>query len=346
MREHQSLIDADNLRFESYHALFDLYRRNDRLDEAQGVAATLCFLEQATPQEEAFAAQFHAPGMEMARYRLSEDVLRRHVCHPDQDPYVSAVLGLIAPAVAVWRATELPPSLSRKARIDVTRDQLLISRMTEYVTDVLDVDRPELYLRAKEPGDLAMLNVKSDGRLYPSVVVFQNLLLCKTERQVAFALGRYLMDLYPPHFCFVALDRSVQAVKQVFKACLHRVGLPVEGDRRALDQIAHEVFSRMQPRARDQLCVVLTKMVARGRSIDVEQWVAAAELTACRVGLLLAGDLRDASTMISCEAAPLGVSAMLSPRDELDELVLYSISEDYFAARRALGLAVEGRQAA
>ena len=36
------------------------------------------------------------------------------------------------------------------------------------------------------------------------------------------------------------------------------------------------------------------------------------------------------------------VERAMSPRDKIKELVLYSISEDYFTARRAVGLQVAG----
>ena len=49
-------------------------------------------------------------------------------------------------------------------------------------------------------------------------------------------------------------------------------------------------------------------------------------------------DLRIAGQMISQEQSMLG-SAM-SPRDKIKELVLYSISEDYFTARRNVGMNV------
>ena len=125
-------------------------------------------------------------------------------------------------------------------------------------------------------------------------------------------------------------------------ACLHGVGLPVQGDVAALDQIAREIFGRMQPAARDQLRSLLQKFIEAGGSTDVKRWAAAAELTAYRVGLLLSGDLRIAGQMISQEQAPLGVGATMSPRDTIKELVLYSISEDYFTARRAIGVNAQG----
>jgi len=70
----------------------------------------------------------------------------------------------------------------------------------------------------------------------------------------------------------------------------------------------------------------------------VKRWAAAAELTAYRVGLLLCHDLRIAGQMISQEQSMLG--STMGPRDKIKELVLYSISEDYFTARRAIGVTV------
>lgn len=215
--------------------------------------------------------------------------------------------------------------------------------MTKYVRGVLDVTQPELFLRPDDVGDLSLMNVKRAGRLHPTMVVFGNLLRPKDERQLVFAMARYMMDLYPPHFCFVALDRSPQAIKQVLLACLHWVGLPVQGDLAALDQIALEIVSRMSATAREQLRSSIARLLGVGQPIDVKQWVAASELTAYRVGLLLCGgDHRIAGQMIAEEQVVLGYGGGISPRDKIAELVLYSISDDYFAARRALGIQVEG----
>jgi hypothetical protein len=195
-----------------------------------------------------------------------------------------------------------------------------------------------VYLRPNDPGDLTLMNIKKSGAIHPSIVVFQNLLRGKTESHLSFALGRYLMDLYLPHFCYVALDRSPQNLKQVFLACLRAVGMPVQGDTTALDQIAREITGRMAPAALDQLRSLIQKFIDAGGSTDVKRWAAAAELTSYRVGLLLCHDLRIAGQMISQEQSMLG-SAM-GPRDKIKELVLYSISEDYFTARRAIGVQV------
>ena len=71
---------------------------------------------------------------------------------------------------------------------------------------------------------------------------------------------------------------------------------------------------------------------------DVKRWALGTEVTAYRIGFLLCDDLVTAAHLISQEQAAFG-SAM-TPKDKIKELVLYSINEDYFKARKAIGLSV------
>jgi hypothetical protein len=58
-------------------------------------------------------------------------------------------------------------------------------------------------------------------------------------------------------------------------------------------------------------------------------------LTAARVGFLLSSDLTAAARMISTETAS---TSPLPPKERLRDLLAYSVSEEYFAARKFLGL--------
>ena len=338
VRQHQVLIAHEPFRYASYHALFNIYVNAGQIDKAYCVAMVLNFLKKATPEEETFFRKYHRDDLVQARQRLGEEVLRRHVFHPDEDIYLTGILGLVAPAIAAWQARNLPPTIKKKERVDITTDPSLFSRFAKYVKDVVNLPQPDVYLRPKEPGDLTILNVKVDNQVRPSMVVFQNLLRNKMEKHLVFALGRYMMDLYLPHYAYVVLDRSPQSLKQVFLACLVIAGMPVQGDKAALTQIAREITARMPAGAVDQLRTVLRKFVEAGGSTDVKRWAAAAELTNYRVGMLLCGDLTAAAQMISHEQVVLG--STMSPKDKIKELVLYCLSEDFFAARRAIGVHV------
>ena len=113
--------------------------------------------------------------------------------------------------------------------------------------------------------------------------------------------------------------------------------MPVPGDA-SHDEIGRQVAGRMGAAQVDQLNNLIKKFVAAGGAVDVKRWAAAAELTNYRVGLLLCGDLTTAALMVSQEQGQLG--SVISPKDKIKELVLYSISEDYFEARRHIGLRI------
>src|SRR5262249_43415100 len=73
---------------------------------------------------------------------------------------------------------------------------------------------------------------------------------------------------------------------------------------------------------------------ANGQMLDLSGWLAAADLTASRAAFALVNDFEAAARLVSIE--PPEVSP-LTAKDRLRELLLYSVSEDYFAVRKRLG---------
>ncbi|MCA9715810.1 MAG: hypothetical protein KC468_14120, partial [Myxococcales bacterium] len=340
VREHGILLTREPYRFPSYHALFNIYSRSKQIDKAFCVARTLVFLKQATEAEQALYQQYNSDDFQQARQRLSEETLRRHVFSKEEDLYLTALLGSVALAVSYWRAKPLPASFRPEDRVDVSLDRSLLSQMAKYVCNVLNVPQPDVYFRQNEPGDLQMLNAHRDQRVYQTMVVFANLLKKgMNQKMLAFALGRHMLDLYLPHWTFVALDRSPQSLKQVFLSCMLLCGLPVPpAEKPMLSEVARQLAGRMAPAQQDQLKSLMRKFVDAGGSTDVKKWARAVEIAGYRVGLLLCNDLMVAAHITSQEQGGLG--SIMTPKEKVKELVLYSISEDYFKARRSIGLHV------
>ena len=140
-------------------------------DRAFCVGAAMVFLRKADAEETQFFEQYKPKAFSRARARLTEE-LWRNIYHPDEDRYISAVFAAVSQAVAGAKAREHKEwGLKRKDKRDVANDQLLFSKVFNYVVQVLGVPQPELYLRPESPGELDLANAREKGQLTPSFVV-------------------------------------------------------------------------------------------------------------------------------------------------------------------------------
>jgi hypothetical protein len=89
---------------------------------------------------------------------------------------------------------------------------------------------------------------------------------------------------------------------------------------------------------KEHLTSVVTKMLQGGGSLDLKSWVAGVDMTADRVGFLVAHDLETAAELIK---ATEDAAASIPVRERLKELVLWSVSEDYFEVRQRLGITID-----
>ena len=114
--------------------------------------------------------------------------------------------------------------LKRKDKRDVANDQLLFSKVFNYVSQVLGVPQPELYLRPESPGELDMANAREKAQLMPSFVVGASLLQGRPEKELAYVVGKKLALMRPDHFVrWPTVVPTVAELKVVFLAALKLV---------------------------------------------------------------------------------------------------------------------------
>jgi hypothetical protein len=105
----------------------------------------------------------------------------------------------------------------------------------------------------------------------------------------------------------------------------------------AVNATASELVKHMQPVQRESLRIVVQKWMEDGAKADLKRWMQATEITATRAGLLLCADMEIAKKIIAAEPQLPGD---LPPPDKMKELLVFSVSEQYFLLRKTLGIAV------
>ena len=74
-----------------------------------------------------------------------------------------------------------------------------------------------------------------------------------------------------------------------------------------------------------------------GKNPNLSHWLTCVDHTTTRLGLLLCGDLHKAASCVKNDPIPVGKASV---KDKIRELVLFSISEEYFELRKHLGLSI------
>ena len=335
--EHQLLVARSPDRLASYRALAKLYRDTGAMDKQWCVAATLSFLRKADPDLVQFYEHHRPRELRTAKGTFTDEIWAK-VVHPEEDRFVGAVFMLLGHFVAATAAQQHQAvGLRRKERVDVARDDRIPLPMLRYVAQTLELPPPDVFFRDVDPQNLSLLNLQEKGMLTPAFVIGQGYAQHTDEHDVAFDLGKRMAFLRPERFLRCAVP-SVSALDIALRSALALVGAGIgpgvyNGE---VDKLTDQL-RRMVPRAViEQMAVVGQQLLsARGEVIDMEAWMGATDLTAARVGFVLGGDLPAAARVISAEPA---TTSPLVAKQRLKDLIAYSVSEEYFAVRKFLGL--------
>ncbi len=245
--------------------------------------------------------------------------------------------------------------LQPESRADLDRDPRTVARIVKYVSGVLAIDpAPMVWLQDQGDG-LRVANTVGLGaeraRLVPSLLVGAPQLAKHDERELAFEVGKRMAYLRPERFVTLAVG-TLPKLEAAFAASVLAGGAPVSAyDGKPFTEVASDEAKKLASQLKQQVPGPLLEQVGElssklsGRVGNglVSGWRTATDLTANRVGLIVANDLETAARAIATEGAALST---LPVKDRLRDLLAYAVSESYFAVRRHLGLHIrEGVQA-
>jgi tetratricopeptide (TPR) repeat protein len=337
--EHAHVLQKDPLRVDPYRSLYRLYVRMHEYDRAWCMCAALAFLRKTEDDEQRFFEDYRPRGMIQVKSRLDNEAWVRNLFHKDENLYIGKIFEMLTPAAIIAKTNQLKaqkqlPVLDRRFRQDPATSTVTFAKTFGWAAQVLGVSMPELYVRNDVPG--ALLAVAATP---PASVAGQTVLTGFTPQELTFIVGKHLSSYRGEHYIrnlFPTLNELKVILFAGVKIVIPDFAIPGEMAQ-AVNSTASELIKHMQPIQRDSLRMVVQKWMEDGAKADLKRWMQAVEITSCRAGLLLCADLEIGKKIIAAEPQLPGD---LPPAEKMKELLMFSVSEQYFSLRKTLGIAV------
>lgn len=335
VKVHAQLLDKSPYRAESYQALRRLYTEMKKPDESWCVCQALHCLKMAEPDEETFFKKHRQRQPAAAKDRITDDAWQKLVVHHEQDALLTAIFSTIVPAVVGTRSQPLASfNVATNQKRDAATDQAAMAQMLHYASGVTDVTLPDVYYRESDAGGLSFLFADK-----PSIGLGKAALAGGPAQALAFIAGRHLSFFRGGHYLRHIVPTG-SGLRAWLLASIKTANpqFPIPGDMAPQVEEHLAAFKKhLSPQQVESLKSHVHKLLAAAPELNLKRWVAAVDMTADRVGFLLANDLEIASAVV--KASPEDAAA-ISQKDRLKELHLYSVSESYLELRQKLGIQI------
>ena len=331
--EYHSLIQANPFHFDTYHLLFARYLKLQDYDAAWCVSGALVLFNQSNEQEKAYYERYLGPSPPVANKTLANE----HWDFLSHDK-LSRGLSRIMAAFTTSLRHEISYDLGKTWKVHKKKDlldlrgDLAFAKRYNYTINVLGVPPANVYIMRDQVGGIR--NANSDP---PALVVGHDMLQGRSERELAFEIGKALCLMKPEHYLGSAYP-ATNNLKIFFLAAM-RVARPeaaIAVDSADLDRLVGEI--EKNPHLKVGLKNVTDHYIQQNENPNFSVWLKALEYSSDRVGLLLSGDIGQAVSSI--KNSQLFSLSKATTKERLQEVVLFSMSREYLNLRRELSLAI------
>lgn len=327
------ILEHDPYRADAYSALRKLYTEAKNPDGAWLLCQALYVLKLAAPDEERFFKRMRSEDPAYAQDVLTPEDWTLDLVHPEQDPLLTDIFAIIEPSVIATRGYEFADlGYDEHNQIDLEHHRYPIGQTLHYAAGVMDMAAPPTFENTNDPGGLVFLDTKVPAISMGVGVLNPHL----PPQMLAFVAGSHLSYYRPGHFVRQLVGTGTGLKSWLFAAIkLISPTFPLAADLEGpVSEAVTTLQSSLGAQSKDELARAVSKLLQSAAALDLKKWVSAVDLTADRIGLLLAHDLEAAVEVIRGgeETAP-GMS-----QRRLKEAVLFSISPNYLRLRERLGI--------
>ena len=335
VRAQTQMLRKNPYRVESYKLLRRLFTESKKADPAWCLCQALSVMNLAEPDEERFYRRHRAESAAPAQSALSEDDWSA-LAHPDLDPLVTKIFAIVQPTIIRTRTPALQTlGYDAQFAIDTSMHPYPVSQTLYYSQGVLGLPAPLVFQNPNDPGGLGFLHAHT-----PAIVLGRAAFEAQvTPQAMAFVAGRHLTYFRPGYYVrhLVPTGTGLKAwLFAAIKLCVPQ--FPVAPD---LQGQVNDAMTAMQAdfqgMQREKLASLVSKLLQTGGALDLKKWVAAIDLTVDRAGFMLAHDLAVSTEVM--RATEDGASVPVKER--MKEIVLFSVSEEYFAIREKLQIRID-----
>lgn len=340
VRAQAQLLQQNPYRVESYKLLRKLYTDTKHADPAWCLCQALAVLNLAEPDEERFYTRYRSKTAAPAQAVLA-DADWDNLLHPDADPTLTKLFALLEPVIRRSRTQPLEQlGFDPRYAIDTSMHPYPISQTLYYAQGVLGLGQIKVFQQladAPQQGQFVDFIHASE----PGIVLGRSAFESTLEAQpLTFLLGRHLSYYRPGHYVRHLVPSGTGLKAWLFagiKLCVPN--FPVAADLQGpVAEATQHLVAALTPNDKDNLASVVSRLLREAPALDLKKWVAGIDFSADRTGFLLAHDLDAAAGVI--RENPLG-EAGLPTKERMKELVLFGVSESYFALRKSLSVAID-----
>ncbi len=321
--------------------LYDLYYQSRQYDKAWCVASTMTFLlrDRTDERARAFFEQYKPKRPLAPQARLDEERWIKDLFHPNEDPFVGKMFASILPAL---RRAKVQPiqkfGLTDKERQDPSTSSVALVRALGLAGAALSLPMmPLIYLRPQQQGALTYVPSEPWASLGGA-----GLLQGLSPQELQFVAAKHISYYRLEHYVRVLFPTVTELTTLLLAAIkLVKTDFDVPAE---IMPTAQTIGQQMAGDAMnvEGLRKVVKIFFEQGGQVNLKKWFQAVEMTACRAGFLLSGDLDVAKKMLALDP---GVPGDPAPNEKLRDVVLFSISEPYFRLREALGITFQAAAA-
>jgi tetratricopeptide (TPR) repeat protein len=321
---------------DAYRLLRKLYTESKRADAAFCLCQALFCMNFAEPDEERFFRRMRSETAAAAQDRFSDEDWSASIMHTDADPLLTAIFTIIEPAVLKKNGQALEALGYQQAyALDLSRHPYPMSQTLFYASGVLGMEPPLTFQNPNDGSGVSFLHAHT-----PAIVLGAAALATELPTQAAAFIAARHLTYYRPGLYLRHLVPTGTGLRAWLFAAIKLI-TPAFPVAKELEGQVKENMSVIEPMIvgpmRDQLASVVTKLLQAG-AIDLKKWVAAVDLSADRVGFIIANDLELANEMIK---AADEASSAVAQKERLKELLLFAVSEEYFALRQKLVINID-----